>query len=78
MLRSLGWVPGTAAATGALEEIQISDCNFAASSPPRAGTPVPHQERPGCLKLLGKRGKCSGRSTEAVFPTWDHGRHLGQ
>ena len=52
-----GLAAGTAAASGALEEIQISDCNFATPTPPRAGKPVPSQERPECLKSLWGQGE---------------------
>ena len=44
----------TVAAAGAMEESWISNCNFAAPSPLRAGNVVPHQERPGYLKSLGE------------------------
>ena len=46
-------VPETMPAAEALEESWISNYNFTAPSPPRAGKPVPHQEIPGCLKSLG-------------------------
>ena len=49
-----GLAPGMAAAARILEESQISDYNFTALSPPRAGKSVPHQESPGCFKSLGR------------------------
>ena len=46
MGRSLGLVPETvAAATGALEEDWVSDCNLVALSPPRAGKYQTHTWR---------------------------------
>ena len=66
LMQSLAWclVLRMAAATGALEESWISNCNFAAPFPPIAGRPVPHQDRPGCLKLLGEiKRQCSPAGT---------------
>ena len=48
-----GLAPGMAAAARASEESQISNYNFTALFPPRAGKSVPHQESPRCLKSLG-------------------------
>ena len=71
------------AATGALEESQISDCNFTVPSTPRAGEPVLHQVRPGCLSHWGDKDVvgdpqrwCSLAGTMVV--SWDSTREIGE
>ena len=72
-------MPGTTAAVGALES-SVSDCNFAALSPPRAGKPVLSQERPGCLKSLaqGRNKDAVGDTQQGAFPDWGCGQPPGQ
>ena len=54
LLWSSGLAPGTVAATGALEESQVRECNFTTSSPPRAGKPVSAPGETWILEVTGR------------------------
>ena len=81
---SLGPASGTMATVGALEERQISDCNFSAPSPPRSGKGSP---APGKIWMLEVAGRIkTQRETHSrwyspagtVVTGWDSTREVGE